>query len=166
LLRDCWWHCAESAFNSENEIASDEIMDNKNVENEITRLKRVRDEWLNTSADDVLEGQTPAAVIDSERRRVPLAVSGPDAAVDCDCPLCQMMAECGPVFLHLDGCHMEDDYAFSFHKTQAQWKSEQVEWESVARLWEQELGVTESAQATGTSPDESTGGESLANPSG
>jgi hypothetical protein len=52
-----------------------------------------------------------------------------------------MMAEGGPVFLHLDGCHMDEEFAFSFHETKDKWLSEQFEWEEVAREWEKERAV-------------------------
>jgi hypothetical protein len=49
--------------------------------------------------------------------------------VDDDCELCVMSANhvamgYGPGFWHLDGSHMDDDFAFSFYRTQAEWDEE------------------------------------------
>jgi hypothetical protein len=85
--------------------------------------------WLATPQED-LSGFTPGEAIQRERQRLPLAVSGEAAMVDCDCPLCQMMADSGPVFWHLDGSHMDEDFAFSFHTSRAEWEQEQRDWEA------------------------------------
>ena len=55
--------------------------------------------------------------------------------IDCDCPLCEMQAELpGPVFWHLDGCHMDDDFAFSLsHGTHEEWEQEKREQEDFDR---------------------------------
>ncbi len=124
LLRNCW-------AQTEGIAAVDSDV-------EVLRLEEVREEWLHTISDNALEGLTPAEVVTSERQRIPLAVAGAQAAVDCDCPLCQMMAECGPVFLHLDGCHLEESFAFSFHRTHDEWEAERREWQAVAEQWEHE----------------------------
>jgi hypothetical protein len=71
---------------------------------------------------------SPAEAIESERRRIPLVVPRDDLLIDDDCPLCQMMAESeGPTFWHLDGCHMEEGFAFSFSKTPEEWEAERFE---------------------------------------
>ena len=126
LVRHLLWECWE-------QLDEVPLLDSVRLARRVERAKSI---WLNTPSHETLEGRTPAEVIENERRRVPLAVSGGQAEINCDCPLCQMMAENGPVFLHLDGCHMEEDFAFSFQKTQEQWEAEQLEWRAVARDWE------------------------------
>jgi hypothetical protein len=61
-------------------------------------------------------------------------MSGHEAVIDHDCPLCEMMADLpGPVFWHLDGCNMDWEFAFSFHRTRAEWEAEQREYEEFNR---------------------------------
>jgi hypothetical protein len=100
---------------------------------EVERLGRLRDEWLDTP-DPECQGLTPREVIDHERARLPEGVSGRAAMIDCDCPLCQMMAESPePVFWNLDGSGMDDEFAFSFYRTLAEWEQEQRDREEFSR---------------------------------
>lgn len=118
---------------------------------EVPRLERVRDAWLD-SPDPECHGRTPRSIIERERTRLPEGMSAQDAMVDPDCPCCQMLADMpGPAFWFLDGCNMDDDFAFDFrHRTREEWETEQREWEEHDRRFnaEQEerkrLGVTES----------------------
>ena len=60
---------------------------------------------------------------------------GRDMVIDEDCPVCQMMgAETGlgleVGFWHLDGCNMDDDFAFSSFHTLEQWEADRREWEA------------------------------------
>ncbi len=92
------------------------------------RLGAAKQEWLHTPGEDY-GGKTPARVIQSERLRLPEGGSGEEAVIDCDCPLCLMMAESGPMFWHLDGCNMDADFPFSlYHTTREEWEREQCEW--------------------------------------
>ena len=96
---------------------------------EVERLRELKAQWLQTPQREELDGFSPAQVIERERSRLPLAVSGEHAMADDDCPLCQMMADqSAPVILHLDGCNRDDDFAFSFHSTRAEWEEEQRYW--------------------------------------
>jgi hypothetical protein len=50
--------------------------------------------------------------------------------IDENCECCRMMAQdaamgFGPGFWHLDGSHMEEEFAFSFCKTMPEWEVEQ-----------------------------------------
>lgn len=128
LVRHLLWEAVEHLMQNP---SADEVA----VERSLAEAKN---RWLNTASHGVLEGNAPRTVLENERRRIPLAISGTDAPIDCDCPLCQMMAENGPVFLHLDGCHIEDDFAFSFHRTQREWDLERKEWDQIEREWETE----------------------------
>jgi hypothetical protein len=103
LLIDCW----------ENTVARGEV----DVENETVRLERLGAEWIEQPQSD-FGGKTPANIIEWERRRLPVAMSGAQAMVDPDCFTCEMMAtDLGPYFWHLDGCNMDDGFTFSFHRT-------------------------------------------------
>ena len=110
LMRHLLWECRERSA-QEGEL---------NRADEVLRLEKLRDEWR-VSPDPARfqgegRGRTAASIIDNERRRIPEGCTGAEAAVDPDCPCCQMMAEdLGPYFWHLDGCNMDDQFAFSFH---------------------------------------------------
>jgi hypothetical protein len=105
---------------------------------ELPRLAARRDEYLEEPNAD-FSGRTPRAIMEHERLRLPEGMSGRDAMVDGDCPLCQMQAEMpGPVFWHLDGCNMDEEFAFSFHRTQEEWYEEQREQEEWNRRWKEE----------------------------
>jgi hypothetical protein len=124
LINDCWERVAGRT----------EPRAQHEREGEVQRLEALRDEWLHTPNMPDLHGRTPASVIERERLRLPEAVTGAEAAVDPDCPVCQMMAEdMGPYFWHLDGCNMDWDFAFSFHATQAEWAEEQREYEEFSK---------------------------------
>jgi hypothetical protein len=133
LLWDCWDRVHDGAFTPSAEA----------IATEAVRLRKVRDEWLNAPNAEEFSGHTPAAVIEHERIRLPEAMTAADAIVDHDCPVCRMMADLpGPMFWHLDGCDMDDDFAFSFHRTRAEWDAEQREYEEFNRAfnarWEAE----------------------------
>lgn len=105
---------------------------------ELLRLEELQQAWLESSAAGHF-GRSPATLIDNQRRRIPEAGTGADAAVDPDCPCCQMMIEeMGPFFLHLDGSEMDDEFAFSFCRTYQEWQEEQERWEKLTREFEAE----------------------------
>jgi hypothetical protein len=115
----------------------------------VPRLAAARDEWLD-SPDPEFHGRTPRSIIHKERCRLPEGVTGEEMIVDHDCPLCQMQAELpGIGFWGLDGCNMDDDFAFSiFHRTYEEWEEEQRDYEEFNRRFEarraeeERLGVT------------------------
>ncbi len=53
-----------------------------------------------------------------------------DMIIDDDCPVCRMLGDetdplgMGVGFWHLDGSHMDDEFAFSYCKTQEEWENE------------------------------------------
>ena len=106
---------------------------------EVPRLAELREEWLD-SPDPEFHGRTPRSIIHNERARLPEGVTGAEAIVDHDCPICQMQAELpGPMFWNLDGCNMDDDFAFSiYHRTYDQWEEEQRRQEEFDRRFEAE----------------------------
>ena len=101
----------------------------------ISELQRRQRAWLH-EAQRKLYGMSPFVVIGHERARLPMAVGHAHFDLDDDCEICQMMRELpGPMFWHLDGCNMDDDFAFSFHRTREEWEAEQREWEEHSRRW-------------------------------
>ena len=98
------------------------------LEGAIAALEQTRTKWLENPQEEY-DGRTPALLIDNERRRLPIALRAQDMIVDDDCELCVMSANhvamgYGPGFWHLDGSHMDDDFAFSFDRTRAEWDEE------------------------------------------
>ncbi|HTN03228.1 MAG TPA: hypothetical protein VL132_15170 [Planctomycetaceae bacterium] len=102
------------------------------VSTEIDELHRSSQDWLHRPLEE-FHGRTPASMIDKERRRLPEKACGDEAVVDPECPCCQMLADeetWGPVFWHLDGCNMDDDFAFSFERSYEEWKRRWDYWNS------------------------------------
>lgn len=95
----------------------------------IARLDQIKTEWLENPQPD-LEGRIPAIIIENERKRLPQAMRPHDMIIDDDCPMCQMFGDetsplgMGVGFWHLDGSHMDDDFAFSWFKTRQEWEVE------------------------------------------
>jgi hypothetical protein len=112
------------------------------VQDEVQRLEQIKQRWLETPNHEY-QGKAPAHVIEWERRRIPLAMSGKEAMVDKDCPVCQAMAEDmeAPYFWHLDGSGMDDCFEFSFHKTREEWEAERRSWEEFSRKFDREWEV-------------------------
>jgi hypothetical protein len=52
----------------------------------------------------------------------------------------------GPSFWHLDGSHMDQDFAFSFHTTRAEWEAEQRKWAEFDRKWDEDERARKAAQ--------------------
>jgi hypothetical protein len=123
LLENCWQRACE-----EPEMT---------IESEMARLERLRDGWFRKPQND-LDGRNPAYVIDCERQRLPMALPASAAVVDEDCALCEMLGETDmPGFWHLDGCNMDDEFAFSFFRTKAEWEAEQSRWQEFNQRFEQ-----------------------------
>jgi hypothetical protein len=95
---------------------------------EIKWLERIKNEWLESPQDD-LAGRTPAILIESERKRLPITLQAKDMIVDDNCDICVMSARevemgYGPGFWHLDGSSMDEGFAFSFCRTREEWDEE------------------------------------------
>jgi hypothetical protein len=113
------------------------------IEDEVERLDQVKHVWLETRNHDY-QGKAPGLVIEWERRRIPLAISGKEAMVDEDCPVCQAMAEdLEPYFWHLDGSGMDDCFEFSFYKTLEEWEAERRSWEEFSRKFDRQREARE-----------------------
>jgi hypothetical protein len=107
------------------------------IASEVSRLEVIRDQWLEAPAPEH-QGRTPQSIINRERTRLPEAMSAHDAVIDADCPCCQMMAELpGPMFWHLDGSGMDDEFAFDlYRRTREEWEEERSQWEERNRRFD------------------------------
>jgi hypothetical protein len=87
------------------------------AQEDIDWLSQQRDVWLTTPQADDLLGKCPREVIDTERKRIPMRISPEQAIVDCECPVCRLMAgdDQQPIFWHLDGYDQDQDYPFDWH---------------------------------------------------
>jgi hypothetical protein len=170
LVRELLWSCRERlAQASESQPAAaglegagpEGLTPEDFLTSEVPRLEAVRDEWLQTP-DLECHGRTPRSIIDRERARLPEGVSGHDAIVDPDCPCCQMLADLpGPMFWHLDGCNMDDDFAFDiYRRTREEWEQEQRDWEAFNRRFDAEWAERERLGVTATG-SRATGEESV-----
>ncbi|REJ88673.1 MAG: hypothetical protein DWQ29_08325 [Planctomycetota bacterium] len=137
LVRELLWSCREQIETLRTSGGLAQLSPGDFLTTEVPRLEQVRDNWLD-APDPEFSGRTPRSIIENERDRRPEAESGHDAMIDHDCPLCQMMADMpGPVFWHLDGSHMDWDFAFSFHRTREEYDAEQREYEEFSRRWDE-----------------------------
>ena len=101
------------------------------TEDEISRLDQVKTDWLESPHPDYRD-KTPGNIIEDERTRLPWVSFGEDAIIDEDCPLCRAMAEDpSPGFWHMDGCNMDDEFAFSFYLTREEWEEEKRHFEEM-----------------------------------
>ncbi len=123
LVRELLWCCRHDVAEQWSCSRPVDLPREDFVAAEIDRLARFGEQWLDSPCPES-GGRTPRSVIHNERARIPETMSGHEAVVEADCPLCQMQAEWpGPVFWHLDGCNMDDDFAFSFyHETYEEWE--------------------------------------------
>lgn len=109
------------------------------MSDEIARLEEIKAEWLD-SPNPEYGRKTPSSLIEFERIRLPWLSSADDSSFADDCPYCQALAKemRGPGFWPLDGCNMDNDFAFSFCRTREEWEAENRRLERVAQSIEQE----------------------------
>jgi len=129
-------------------------------------LEGLKTGWM-ADRQPEFDGRIPSAILESERRRIPLVMSAKEMIIDENCEICQMLANeslegMGPGFWHLDGCNMDEGFAFSFHRTREQWEQEErrrIEvYEEFNRKWASEGNQffdDESLPPDGLSVDES-----------
>lgn len=126
LITECWQHLSK-----EKEI---------DIEEEIRRLDSLKQTWMFRPQSEMY-GMSPSYVTNRERERTPIAMSAKSIELDDDCDLCVETADMadmlGPMFWHLDGSSMDDDFPFSFHLTREDWEEERRQWEEFNRKWEQ-----------------------------
>ncbi len=83
--------------------------------------------WLRKRGVMESVGAPVAELIESERRLVP--ITGDASHLDCDCPLCRVMADDpAPMFIAFDGKHLdfECEFAFSLCETRKDWDAMQL----------------------------------------
>jgi hypothetical protein len=88
--------------------------------------------WLRRIPPQMMSSLTTADRIERDRRHLPVASHG--GPIDCDCPLCRMMADetaDALGFSMVDGylLEMEDDFAFSTYTTRREWEEERYVWD-------------------------------------
>lgn len=140
LVRGLLWSCRDRLAELQAAGKLAHLMPGDFLMDELPRLSAVREARLDLP-DPEYHGRTPRSIIDRERQRLPEGMSGHEAMIDHDCPLCQMMADDlggGPMFWHLDGCNMDDDFAFSHYETLAEYEEEQREYEEFSRKMDAE----------------------------
>ncbi len=97
--------------------------------------------WLQAGRIDD-DPTPPAAIIESCRRHMPM-VANKSEHLDCDCPICRMMAEqsdsFGPAFFGFDGHHLEldDEFAFSLCETRDEWESQRCDDDFDVEDWDE-----------------------------
>jgi hypothetical protein len=116
----------------------------------IKQLERLKTDWLENPLPDY-DGRTPANILENERKRLPEAMSPEQLIIDEDCECCRMLAQdaamgFGPGFWHLDGSHMEEEFAFSFCKTFPEWELELQRREESYREFERQWAEREHAR--------------------
>ena len=125
------------------------------------KLAGVMDSFLAAWLQAPFEGDRPPAdVIRCDRLRIPLVSGGEDHVIDCDCPICEMMASglFGPGFTDFDGHQLEldDEFAFSLCATREEWEQQQQDWaEMDARVKENMQREAEQKAAAGDDEFES-----------
>lgn len=106
-------------------------MGGQTVKEATVYLSTIRDRWLGeTNAE--YSGRIPSEIIKCERRRRNITMSPHECIIDDDCPICVEMSQIfdTPMFWHLDGSHMDREFAFSFHKTYEEWQEEEIAFEA------------------------------------
>ena len=107
------------------------------LESEITRLSKVRDEWM-SSPDPESSGRVPSEIIELERRRINMTASAQEMLIDENCPCCVALSQDfdTPMFWHLDGCNMDDRFEFSPFKTLEEFEADKLEFETFNKEYE------------------------------
>lgn len=138
LLWSSWEELHAAEMREKNLTVANTANFDQFLEGEVTRLERVRDEWLDTP-DPECHLRTPRSIIDRERARLPEALFGRDAMIDPDCPCCQMLADLpGPTFMHLDGSGMDWEFPFDIYShSQEEWEAKQREYAEFNRSAEE-----------------------------
>lgn len=110
-------------------VPQSEIRNPQSLKAWLEQLKAV---WLNEPQDD-FDGRIPGALIESERRRIPMVMNAKQMMIDENCDVCRLMAgekgeDFGPGFWHLDGSGMDQEFEFSTYGTREEWEAEQRSW--------------------------------------
>jgi len=116
----------------------------------VNKLEELKLQWL-AEPNEEFSGHVPFIVLDNERKRLPEAMGGRSMVVDEDCPICKMMGDeaeagLGVYFWRLDGCNMDQDFAFSTHLTQEEWETEKLMFENMAKESEKKMAERERSE--------------------
>lgn len=156
MVRDLLWECWDRLEKLPPDTLQ-HMMVGDFLTSEVESLLNWCEAWLDAPNMDC-HGRSARSVIQRERHRVPEVISAHDAMVDPDCPCCQMLADMpGPGFWHLDGCNMDDDFAFDlYYDTLEEWQKHRDEMDAFSRRMDEErkeresLGVTYGADGNRT----------------
>ncbi len=124
LVAECWDRVVQR---SQQPVRAGLYQPGVSFEALVGQLRQSQREWSDAAQTIFVARVTPAEIIAQERQRIPYALTGRAAMVDCDCPMCQMMADSGPMFIGFDGCNNDDDFPFTRFATREHW--EEAEWE-------------------------------------
>jgi hypothetical protein len=146
LVRHLIWR----AFAETNAKENAQLADRKTL---ISRLVEEQTRWL-AEPNDEISGHVPFILIDNERKRLPEAMGGRSMVIDEDCPICREMgneseAGLGVWFYHLDGCNMDDGFAFSSFKSVEEWEADRLEREEFHREFDRKWKEREEKLARG-----------------
>lgn len=139
-VREVAWSCWDRLRTlSDGELAAletSQIERDEFLRDEVIRLREVGEHWLDAPWDDD-PMRTPRGIINLERRRQPNG--GQFHPIDPDCPCCQALAEMpGIGFWHMDGCNMDDLFAFAYdHDTIESWEKKQEDYRELDELSDQ-----------------------------
>ncbi len=127
-----YYYMVRHLIRSAVDIAGSALVGDSSQTETIAALNKAKSVWLNEPNKE-FEG-LPINIIDNERRRLPEAMGGRSMVIDEDCPVCKMMGDeaeagLGIYFWHLDGCNMDDEFAFSTFRTIEEWEADQREME-------------------------------------
>jgi hypothetical protein len=119
----------------------------------VENLAAFRNRWLHEPQPGAIGSRmTPAELIESERRRMPIAGHG--YMIDDDCPICQAEADgvFGLGFFWFDGHHLEleNEFAFSLCQTREEWEKEQEEYRQFSEKMDRQGREREAAKADST----------------
>ena len=155
MLWSCWKKLIAMSQSPEPSQRPQSMQAGDFLATEVSRLESVRDAWLD-SPNSETRGSTPRSIIHRERLRVPEVISGQDAMIDDDCPLCQMMGDSTSLGLcGYDGSSMDDDFAFNMSfRTREEWVADQKKWEDFNRRFRDEWEERERLGVTSQTPDQ------------
>lgn len=94
-------------------------------------LEQHRQTWLVAPQDREFGGFSAEEIIDLERRRIPLTLTGNGTEQACECPLCELTDDEDSVtFWHVEEGWTPPDFVFSPYADRWQWK-EYCDWNSI-----------------------------------
>ena len=136
LLGECWNRVVQP---SDDPARAGLFQPDLSREELVGQLRQSQQKWFDAPCEGFMTRVTPAEIIGKERQRIPYAVTGKAAMIDCNCPMCQMMADdMGPMFCGFDGCNNDDDFPFTFYATREEQEEQQREREEFNRKFNEE----------------------------